>query len=486
MEQNEQKWWTDHLHVTISDDRMHAYIQIHINDSESGSIPLLTARGMEHWLENKGIRFGLQTVVISAIATTPFQYRGQSVEIATGIPPVLGKDAVVEVLSGDARTVRPRLLADDRVDFFHITDICSVRAGTTIAKKIPPIPGRDGQDVFGRILPHPHPKDAQLPFGENVKIADDGQSILAAADGHLVYIPTKNQLHVFSTYTVEGNVDFSIGNIKFLGNVHIKGSVLDGFRIEAEGDIQIDGSVAAASVHAGRDVHILGGIQSRGKGVVQAGRNVRTRFVQTGKVIAGMDCLIQDSIMHSDVTAMRDVIVFEKKGVIVGGSVNAGERIVAGTLGSPMATVTQLTVGVRPDLRAERLQIERELKELQNTRVKSLQAISIFHASVQMGKPLSPEKEQLKHSVEKTLEFVEQQIVIKQERQTEIDRQLVLSGKSYVVGEERTHPGVKIGIDNYLYHVQDERTQPTRYFVKNETITPETYDVSTINHRQRL
>ena len=47
---------------------------------------------------------------------------------------------------------------------------------------------------------------------------------------------------------VRGDIDFSTGNVKGSGSVHITGDVLPGFEVQAAHNILIDGSVEASVV----------------------------------------------------------------------------------------------------------------------------------------------------------------------------------------------------------------------------------------------
>ena len=46
---------------------------------------------------------------------------------------------------------------------------------------------------------------------------------------------------MFPVYVVPGDVDFSTGNIDFIGSVKVMGSVRNGFSVKAEGNVEIMG-----------------------------------------------------------------------------------------------------------------------------------------------------------------------------------------------------------------------------------------------------
>ena len=88
-------------------------------------------------------------------------------------------------------------------------------------------------------------------------------------------------IEVVNTYVVNGDVDYSTGNIQFNGNVVINGTVPDGFEVKAEGDIVVMKIAESARLEAGRDIIIKGGVQGKGKGLVSAGRDIRSATPRT-------------------------------------------------------------------------------------------------------------------------------------------------------------------------------------------------------------
>ncbi len=59
--------------------------------------------------------------------------------------------------------------------------------------------------------------------------------------------------------TIKTDLDISVGNISFFGDVHIKGNVMEGFSVNAGKNVKIDGSVFGGEITAGGNVTIVGG-----------------------------------------------------------------------------------------------------------------------------------------------------------------------------------------------------------------------------------
>ena len=77
----------------------------------------------------------------------------------------------------------------------------------------------------------------------------------------------KNKIIVTSMFEIE-EVNPSIGNINFAGDVVIKGNVGAGSVIKATGDVIIHGFVESAEITAGGDVEIGLGVNASNKGFI--------------------------------------------------------------------------------------------------------------------------------------------------------------------------------------------------------------------------
>ena len=70
------------------------------------------------------------------------------------------------------------------------------------------------------------------------------------------------------------NVDNSTGNLRFNGDVVVKGFVQEGFEIHSTGNVRIEGSVEGASIYADGSILLVNGINGMGRGILQAGKEV--------------------------------------------------------------------------------------------------------------------------------------------------------------------------------------------------------------------
>ena len=78
---------------------------------------------------------------------------------------------------------------------------------------------------------------------------------------------------------------------------------------------------------------------------------------------AGRDIYIADAVLHSTIKAGKKVVVEDRRGLITGGYIAAGEEIRAKVVGNQAFVVTKLVVGVNPALSQRYQKACREYKE---------------------------------------------------------------------------------------------------------------------------
>ncbi len=308
----------------------------------------------------RGVSFGvdqgtLQRMVDAKIA-------GEWKVVARGVPPVDGKDAEF-LFKVDLDPVRPKAIDDSHVDMKNLGTVVNVVQGQELLEKKPAIPSQEGTSVFGKTLKPRLAKDKNMPAGTNTTISDDGLHLFSSIDGCVKI--KENKVCVLPVFEVSGDVDYSTGNIQFVGDVVVKGTIRDGFEVAAGGGVAVGGVVEGALVNCDGDLSVRGGIRGMGKARVQVKGTVTAVYVDQAWVRCGRDLVVADVIMHSDVGARGTInAITGKKGIIVGGRIQAGSEVRCEVLGNEMGTRTEVVVGLPPELLEERNQLLQSQKEM--------------------------------------------------------------------------------------------------------------------------
>ncbi|OMP66916.1 FapA family protein [Domibacillus epiphyticus] len=221
-----------------------------------------TEKDIRKQLNQLGITTGIQDEEIKKAS--------ESLETATfilakGIPPVEGKDGEIKFAVEVTRTANPgpRKKEDGKVDYRETGFIPSVEEGALIARIIQAQKGKSGFSVTGReVKPNPV-KDVVVRLGQGVKLVG-GAQIISAISGrpHVEKRGSILNIALLKEYNHDGDVNLKSGNIYFDGDVCIKGNVAELMKVEAKGEIFINGSTEKASIQSGSCIELIGNVFS--------------------------------------------------------------------------------------------------------------------------------------------------------------------------------------------------------------------------------
>lgn len=336
--------------VDVSRDKMTATIRY---DRKKGT-RCPNADMVRQALKEKGVVYGIDEAAIEKGTTSLDSYIA-----AHGDAPVNGTDARIEKKYDLSHKGRPRIIESDRVDYKDMNLFVLAKAGQLLAERIPQTRGKEGKDVFGFPAPARNGKPIPLTVGKNAEIREENK-IYALIDGQIV--EDGKRIGIDPHLSISGSVGVGTGNIDFAGSVQISGNIDAGFIVKATGDIEVSGFVSGADVD-GRNVFISGGITGQGRGKITAKEDVRAAFAENALVEAGRDIYIADAVLHSTIKAGKKIVVEDRRGLITGGYIAAGEEIRAKVVGNQAFVVTKLVVGVNPALSQRYQKACQEYKE---------------------------------------------------------------------------------------------------------------------------
>ena len=438
------------LSVDIVDGEMKAVLLLHPPGS-GGADPTFDA--IVSFLQNNSVVNGLKEDVIKGIEEDP-PY-GSSLIVAEGSKTKNGNDAyVMYTFETDKSNIKLKE-KNGKVDFKELNLIQNVVEGQVLARKVPPERGESGRTVTGKLLPAKDGLDCNMEIGKNVRLSEDGNSVIAEINGQVIV--NGDKVNVEPVLTVPGDVNLKTGNILFLGTVLVEGSVEDGFSIKAAGNIEVRGSVGRCDLDAEGDIIVHQGITSKNAGKIICGHSVWSKFIENSSVEAGELVVVSDGIINSNIVATKKIICKGKRASIVGGHVLAAEEINAKTLGSIAGSETILEVGYDPKskqnfdaLEAKRVELEKDQDEV-DLNLGSLE-------NLKKAKKTLPEEKQ---------KFYDELVARKKDVLADLNEvkkeleslktylsQLKINGK--ICASMTVFPGVKIFIKDALLEVKSE------------------------------
>lgn len=437
--------------IQMSDDRLSGSIKIY----EEFPSQSFTYEQLKNYILGSGIQQGILEDVVNDIVVNPYSYTEKITTIAKGVEPINGADSYEEIVYKDSETKKgPALLEDGRVDHHEINQIENVVSGQLLLVKIPATKGTNGVGIDGRVIPARDGKDKQLKVGKNVQLSDDKLQIFAAIDGQVSFTEN-NVINVFPLYEVKGDVDYSVGNINFLGSIVVNGNVFPGFKITAAGDVRVRGSVEGAEIKAEGSIEIAAGVIGHNKAYIMAGMDIKTNFAQEATLIAKQDVVVTQSIIHCNVQAGGHIKCPGQKGLIVGGKLQANTGIVAKTIGNSMSTSTTLEVGAMPELRINMNAVMEKMSAVHTSLVKTEQAITILEQMLHVHGSLPPDKQALLIKLSNTKDSLLLEKKMHEEKQAELELAWQEIDQASVVATI-VYPGVKITIGKAIKYIIHE------------------------------
>ena len=435
------------LTILISDNEHTAEATLHAPE-EGGQ--LLTEETVVKQIKEAGIVHGVDEEVLTNFIVSK-NYETSCV-IAKATLPVDGDDGkLLFNFSIDERTGSPKEIGGGRVDYKSLDLYVTVTEEQLLVTRVLATAGINGKSVTGRELIAKPGKDILLPKGKNVKINDEKTEMYALCSGMVEYV--NNSVNVSSVYNISGDCDISVGNIDFDGSVHVSGTVRSGSTIKATGGIIVDGSVEAATIIAGGNVEIKGGVQGADKGFIEAGGAVSMLYVEHGVVRADGPITFDVSI-HSIIEAGETLTAKGRRGAIIGGRAGAAGNIIANYIGTLSNTNTEVAVGVMPKKRTRLQFLTNEITALEGEQA-NLDKLDAYLAKTKDY--MNPDKWELlnKSSIKNRSINAENLERYREERESLLyDLEHSTDGKIHVLDTVFSGSRLLIGSDAYM--VNDE------------------------------
>ena len=391
-------------------------------------------------------------------------------EVASAVMPVDGHDAYISYnFETDTKNLKAKVSETGNINYKELNQIQNVIAGQPLAQKIAAEGGKGGKTLFGRYLEAKNGKDIQIQLGQNVSFDRDGVTIKADIDGEVMLINGKISVEPIKYLDA---VNVKTGDIKFVGTVVIKGNVEEGYKVEAT-NIEVNGIVDKSRLEATGNIIVRQGIFGKGEGYIKAGKSLWAKFINETTVEVEENVTVYDSIVNSNVTAMKNIVVRGKKAQIIGGHLLATEEICAKKIGSPGGgTETILEVGIDPRAK-KRLD---ELQALQSKATKEYENCDLDMQNLEqqkkLRKKLPAEKEEKLKELKERCNQISQEL---EEMTDEIDkiqshlRELKAIGK--VKCEDTIYSGVKIYVRDALDEVKMDVKKVTVFYDDSSKLT---------------
>lgn len=372
--------------------------------------------------------------------------------LAEGRESVEGKGASFELAPSLTSAATEAAGDEDHIDF-HRSQILTVTEGTAIGSLEPEVPAVAGIDVYGQPIPVLQPMRS-VRLGENVRLDSDGRTVVAAKAGkvHL----TCREVSIVPFVEIPSDVDFSTGNINSPTDVVVNGTVRESFQVKSAGSITVRGAIEAATVEAGTDLQVNGGIAARGHGKVTAGGEIFTRFCNDCSLEAAHDVTITREALSSNIRTLGRLMI--SRGKLIGGKSYAREGAEVFELGNDANIRTEIAVGIDPMEWIEAMRVDEVVKKKQEAIAKIRQNVQPLMAQL---KRLTPAQRERATELLYQADSMEQEIQEAQKRKAAVMQHATAGGHEVTLFVQKiAYPGSVIIFGNKVATLHNERKGP--------------------------
>ncbi|MFN3406706.1 MAG: FapA family protein [Caldimicrobium sp.] len=338
-----------------------------------------------------------------------------------------------------------------------------------IAKFYPAIPPQPGINIWGDpIDPPPLKEEKTVELGENVFL-DEKENLIKAKETGVVVIE-KGKLIIYPEYTLKGDVDFTVGNINFVGKkLTIQGDVKFGFKIECKGILELKGCTENKVKLKVVGTLISEGVLRGEETVVMVKGDAKIRGAEFANIEVEGNLYVKDYLIFTKTYVYGNIVATEGKGIVYGGEVCAEGDISANVLGHMAGTKSIVKAGYKKDkiealskLQSSLLFYEELLKKV-NSGIELAQKIKsegrLTKAQEEAFKKLSTEKEKI---VKELSELKEEFKALKEET-------IGLKFKKIKVFK-KIYPNVILSIADTILTIDKETSGPIIFYLEEEII----------------
>ncbi len=328
------------LIMSLSQDEMEC--RAHLEVKADGAPPSLDE--LIGFLAGDGITVGIDEEALTRLLADALPGKSANGLLAAGIQPLRGDDGSLEYTFVSLEPPPVRESSDDdekhQVDFRVVQQFINVDPDQEIGRILPPTDGIPGKTVRGKPVPSEVGKPLLLKLGQNVRCGgENGEILFSEIHGRVKQ--EGETVHVVEEYVIDGDVDFSIGNIRFNGFVEVRGDVLDGFQVSASKGLKITGNVGACRLISHGNIEFCG-MDGQAKGSILCGGTITAHFIHDSSVEC-LGSMLVDVELHNCSIHCRSSLV---TGTLSGGDCVILSGLEAKKLGAPSAVKTLIHCGV--------------------------------------------------------------------------------------------------------------------------------------------
>ena len=405
----------------------------------------------------------------AAIENTLELENGEPSVFAKGTTPERGENSTFTALVSDQLSTGPKIDDKGNVNYHDINQFIVVDEGEPLMRRTDPTPGKNGLDVYGKVIPAE--TGEILPFFngiEGAKVSEEDPSLLISTiKGHPIIF---DQGVSIDTVLMLDNASIVTGNVDFDGSICVQNDVADGITIKASGDVTVLGVVGKAEIEAGGDVKIAKGLIG-GSNVnddehkdgwfgasVLSGGSVSAKYASYARITANKQISVEEYASHCDLRAEQKILIGypSGKGNLIGGNTRAFELVSAKILGSLGGAQTGIRVGADADTIIDMrriVQAKQQKQALVQEMSESLNRMGIQAKEV----GLNAQTKELMNQLNNQMHVIDAEIQEHHKEESVFKHALLRTKRSRVKATNKIYHSVSVSILSSTYRVKEEQ-----------------------------
>lgn len=437
---------------------------------EPPDVGLPSAAELEIILREQGVQGEIdRSALKSALSVAAFGAQADVVA-ARGTAPDPGRDGYLELLvEEDGNNSWTAVAGVAPVDFKSTRLIRNVSAGDPLAVLHGPSQGTPGRDVLGRPIPARPGRPVAAKLGANTRRADQDPSlIVASVSGHVRV--KRGVPEVQECFVLNGDVDYSSGNVSFAKSVLVEGDVKSGFSVDAGGDVEIRGLAEDCRVNAKGKVLLRGGFTGGGRGLLEASGEIRIGHLRNQEVRGQGDVIVAGEAVNGRLSARKRAFI---DGMVAGGRIQARDVVECMTAGTEKGAPTHLEAGYDFWL-AERMEDARAQMEKLGKHARKLEeGLKQVQDLERLNRGLERWVVELVFDMERMRGKVDAKLAQLSERFAALEKQAAVPADARITVRGRVHAGVVLRIGRETLRVDQAIAGPRTFVVRGGKITAE-------------
>ncbi len=319
--------------VQISSDRLEARFVV-----KNAFLDRITPDAIAKALAKENIQFKVADLEKQIIALKTALKETVSFVAVRGRAPVPGTDAFISY-QFDTNYLKPgKIDAEGKMDYRERGNIPKVAPGDLLATKIPMKTGEPGIDIYNTPIPAPEAKDVVLQCGQGAHLSEDDMKAYAQIGGQ-PHVAVGGAVCVFAELTIDGDVNFTTGNVDFDGNVIVKGTVMNGFTVRC-GHLFAK-EISGAAIFALGDVVVSEGISNAD---IKTEGDVKARFVTGSNIKSFGSVMVDKEVIDSKIRSSAKFL--SERCTIISSFVSAKMGVSARQIGTDVSAACRIHAGM--------------------------------------------------------------------------------------------------------------------------------------------